>query len=199
MKIAATLVPLLVAASATAASASPWSSSYSASGEASFSLSYGTSSTRDHRTTVRPTPARPAPSRAYDRDHRAAPTYPPFPARYDVRRFASPMWTLNPPRHEHEMYRWTNLGVVSTGKQTIKPPSDGRYDLLQVQVTGRVSMAEIGIEFTDRTTQIIQVRRVVDARNPLPVIDLTGSNRSILRIVVYTDQAPGGELTVLAR
>ena len=194
MKIAATLVPLLVAASATVASASPWSSSYSASGRvtASASLSFGTASARDHRS---PLPPKPAP--AASRDHRAAPTYPPFPARYDVRTFARPSWTINPPRREMDW--WTSLGTVSTGKQQLLAPQGARFNRVDLQVTGRVYMAEVAIEFDNHQTQVVQVRRFVDARNPLAAIDLAGSNRSIIRVIVYTTQARGGEVTVLAR
>jgi hypothetical protein len=189
MKIAATLVPLLVAASATVASASP---SYSASGRVTVSASFGTASARDHRS-----PLPPPPARANDRDHRAAPTYPPFPARHDVRTFARPSWTINPPRRE--MDRWTRFGTVSTGKQQVLAPQGARFNSVDLQVSGRVYMAEVAIEFDNHQTQVVQVRRFVDARNPLAAIDLAGSNRSIIRVIVYTTQARGGEVTVLAR
>jgi len=109
------------------------------------------------------------------------------------------MWTLDPPRREHEMYRWTSLGVVSTGKQQVNPPANRRYDLIQLEVTGRVYLFQVAIEFDNHQTQVVPIRRMVDARNPLPAIDLAGNDRSVLRVIVYSALAPGGEVTVLAR
>jgi hypothetical protein len=95
--------------------------------------------------------------------------------------------------------RWVTLArafSARSDRQFINIGGNGRFRRLRVEgVRGQPLVTKIAIEFSDRTTQVVDL----DARLPAgagEVIDLNGNERRIHRIIVYTDPGSRGSYSI---
>ena len=94
--------------------------------------------------------------------------------------------------------QWSKLGTVSTGKQTLKFDDACKYDRLALTFNGPVQLNKVLINFANGDTQVVSYDELMSSTSRTPVIDLAGNDRAIAGVIVYTDAAAHGELTLYA-
>lgn len=140
-----------------------------------------------------------APNRPVVRDHRAPIVQPQRPlARPAVRPIVRPAvrpWTRPAP------VRWTVLDTASTrGKfQVINVSSRQRFSTLKLEATrGAALIDRVMITFGNGRTQTIDLDRRIGGNSAPYLIDLSGDDRYISRIVVVTKGRTRAAYTVSA-
>ena len=94
--------------------------------------------------------------------------------------------------------RWHKLGTVATGKQRLGLEGSRTYDLLALTVSGSVHLNKILINYANGDSQVVAYDETLTSQSRTPIIDLAGDDRDISGILVYTDAAAHGELTLYA-
>ena len=94
--------------------------------------------------------------------------------------------------------QWSKLGTVSTGKQTLKFDDACKYDRLALTFSGSVQLNKVLIHFANGDTQVVSYDELMSSKSRTPVIDLAGNDRMIASVIVYTDAAAHGEVTLYA-
>jgi len=95
--------------------------------------------------------------------------------------------------------RWVTLArafSARSDRQFINVSGQGRFRKLRVEaVRGEPRVTKIAIEFSDRTTQAVDLDARLSA-GAGEVIDLNGGDRRINRIIVYTDPGSRGSYSI---
>lgn len=94
--------------------------------------------------------------------------------------------------------QWSKLGTVSTGKQSLKFDDACKHDRLALTFSGSVNLNKVLINFANGDTQVVSYDELMSSNSRTPVIDLAGTDRTIAGIIVYTDAAAHGEVTLYA-
>ena len=93
---------------------------------------------------------------------------------------------------------WTKLGTVSTGKQVLKPDAC-KYDMLALSISGSVHLNKVLINFANGDSQVVTYDEQLSTNARTPIIDLAGNDRTVSGVIIYTDAAAHGEVTLYAR
>jgi len=91
---------------------------------------------------------------------------------------------------------WARLGAVSTGTQVLRISDTTRFDALAFKATGKVHLEKAVIKFGNGDTQVVAFDTTLTSASTSPMIDLQGTDRRIVSIVVFSDDQLRGELTV---
>jgi hypothetical protein len=94
--------------------------------------------------------------------------------------------------------RWSKLGTMATGKQTLKLDTAKRFDLLALEISGKVRLNKVLITFANGDTQVVAYDETLTASMRTPIIDLAGDDRVLASVILYTDRAQHGEVTLYA-
>jgi hypothetical protein len=91
--------------------------------------------------------------------------------------------------------RWSRLGTMATGKQKLELDMTKPFDLLALEVSGKVHLNKVLITFANGDTQVVAYD---ETPMRTPIIDLAGNDRVIKSVLLYTDAAAHGEVTLYA-
>jgi hypothetical protein len=94
--------------------------------------------------------------------------------------------------------RWSKLGTMATGKQTLKLDTNKKFDMLALDVSGTVHLNKVLITYANGETQLVAYDETLTASMRTPIIDLAGDDRVIASVILYTDKAAHGEVTLFA-
>jgi hypothetical protein len=90
-----------------------------------------------------------------------------------------------------------SLDLGRLGRGAIEVYDTNTFTQLRVQTASGVARIDrVIVEFADGTSQVSNVRRVLDGRNDRLEIELDGNNRRIARVLVNGDGTHCGALTV---
>lgn len=93
--------------------------------------------------------------------------------------------------------QWSKLGTVSTGKQSLHFDDACKYDRLALTISGSVHLNKVLINYANGDSQVVSYDEQMSSSRT-PVIDLAGNDRTIAGVIVYTDAAAHGEVTLYA-
>jgi len=200
MNIKALITSIVVLASSSAAMAAP---GFQASASVDADASWRTGWTRDHRHDVAPAPqdAR-NPYRAPEPTRIAPIAVPADPTNVRIGPKAS---TYSGPigqarRGWSGMVALTEPTRIEAGSEYFAiGPQAGRFDTLRlVGVRGASHIIKVAVQFQNGKTQLVTFDRTLDARSPSLSIDLEGTRRQILRVIVYGTSGPHATYQILA-